>query len=97
MIVGNLTGAMVYILTLLQVLFWPYLFSHLADSSVDRITSIQRSVYNLNWYDFSPGLQKYFILILAQSQRDISFDGFSLVFCTLESFGMVVVTLLSDS
>lgn len=86
---GDLSGVMVYILTLAQVLIWPYFFCHFASSAIDHVTVIQRSVYNLNWYNFPPDLRKYFILIIAQSLWTVCFDGLSLVRCTLFNFGMV--------
>lgn len=81
---GNFDGAIVYILTLIYVLFWPYLFCYFANLAVDRIELNQRTVYNLNWYNFPPDLRKYFILIMAQSQRTVCFDGLSLVRCIMK-------------
>lgn len=81
---------MYFIMTLVSVSFCPYLFCYFATSATDRISNIQQRVYDLNWYNFPPELRKHFILIMAQSQRTVHFDGLGLVHCTLECFGAVI-------
>lgn len=81
-------------MTLVLVLIWPYIFCYFADSTTERIANIQRSVYNLNWYDFPHNLRKHFVLIMAQSQRTACFDGLALVRCTLASFAIVITILI---
>lgn len=78
-------------MTLILILIWPYIFCYFADSTTECISNMQRSVYNLNWYNFPPQLQKHFILIMAQSQRPLCFTGFGFVRCKLISFGIVTI------
>lgn len=88
-----MTGIMVFVMTLVIIFFWPFSLCYFADSATDRIKFIQRSVYDLNWYNFPLKQRKYFILILAQSQECVSFDGLYLVHCNLVTFGMVISEL----
>lgn len=72
------------------VLIWPYLFCHFATSITYRMTMIQCSIYNLNWYNFGLEVQKYFITpIMVQSQRTLYFTGLNLIRCTLTVYGKV--------
>lgn len=87
---------MLHIMTLVCVLLWPYQFCYFATLATDRITIIQRSVYDLNWYEFPLKLRKCFILIMAQSQWTVYFDGLGVVYCTLANFGMVEFDLIAQ-
>lgn len=89
--VFDIGGVFFFLMTLVLILVWPYLFCYYADSATDRISNIQRSVYNLNWYSFPPEQQKHLILIMAQSQRTVCFTGLNLIRCKLISFGMVII------
>lgn len=81
-------------MALICVFVCPYLLCYFASSAIDRISNIQRCVYDLNWYNFSPELQKFIILIMAQSQRRIYFDGLNLIRCTLATFWKVTFYLI---
>lgn len=71
-------------------LIWPYLFSNFATFTTDRISSIGDTAYNMNWFDFPPNLQKYFISIIARSHENVHFTGLNMFRCTLEVFGKVI-------
>lgn len=70
-------------------LTWPYLFCYFATRTTNRVLTIGNSVYDLDWYEYSADLQKYIILIIARSQKNVHFSGFSVVGCTLVVFGQV--------
>lgn len=70
-------------------LVWPYLFCYFATRTTNRVMTIGNSVYDLDWYEYPANLQKYIILIIARSQKDAHFSGFSMVHCTLVAFGQV--------
>lgn len=70
-------------------LVWPLFFCAFAHAATERISTIRYTVYDLDWYDFPSKLQKYFILIIAQTQETLYFTGFKLIRCTLSNFGMV--------
>lgn len=86
---GDLASVVMYIMALIFVVFGPCLFCYFASSATDRISSIQRTVYELNWYDYSIDLQECFILIMAQPQQPVYFEGLGMVRCTLDCFGKV--------
>lgn len=72
-------------------LIWPFLLCHHGTFATERIRSIDSIVYNANWRNYPPELQKYFILIIAQSQSNINFNGFNLLSCSLEAFAKVLI------
>lgn len=83
-------------MTLLCVGVWPYLFCYFANFALDRMANIRHSVYNLNWLDFPIDLQKYCIVIIAQSQRNVWFHGLKLIACSLPNFGKVYLKIIID-
>lgn len=70
-------------------IIWPYLFCYFATRTTKRVLSIGDSVYDMNWYEFPVTLQKYITLIIARSQKEVHFTGFTMVRCTLAVFGQV--------
>lgn len=82
----DLAGIFYYVLTLVCVFVWPYFFCYFASFVIDRMANIQHTVYNLNWLDFPIEQRKYFIVIMAQSQRNVRFHGLKLVSCSLPIF-----------
>lgn len=77
------------ILTIFCALLWPFLLCHYGTFATERIRSLNRTVYNANWVDYPIDLRKHIILIIAQSQSDITFNGFGILSCNLEIFGKV--------
>lgn len=71
-------------------LLWPSLLCSYGTLATGRIRSIDMTVYNANWHHYPLGLRKSIVLIIAQSQKPIEFNGFNLVQCNLEIFGKVL-------
>lgn len=70
-------------------LLWPTLYCYFASFTIERIASIGNDAYFLKWYYYPPMLQKYFTLIIAQSQGKVQFTGLGLIYCSIETFGKV--------
>lgn len=81
------------ILAMLCSLIWPYMFCHFATLTTDRLLAISYEVYDWNWYELPAEMQKYTILVTARSQIPSYFNGFSLIRCTLEIFGKVIILI----
>lgn len=77
------------LLSIANVMTWPYLCCRYASFTVDRISSLGDVVYNSNWYEYPIELRKNFVLIISRSQTPIEFTGLGLIYCTLNSFGKV--------
>lgn len=45
--------------------------------------------YFTKWYNYPVKYQKYFILLISEGQKDVSFSGFGLINCSVGSFLMV--------
>lgn len=73
-------------------LLWPTIFSHFANSTVDRVAAIGYTAYVLNWYDQPVNMQKYVILFIARSYERINFSGLNLIPCSMEAFGKVCLS-----
>lgn len=71
------------------VIIWPYFYCNSASLTIDRISDIQNTIYDLPWYDMPLETRKYLILIMGKSQNPIYFMGYGLIRCTLENFGKV--------
>lgn len=77
------------LLSIANVMTWPYLCCRYASFTVDRISSLGEDVYDLNWYEYPIELRKYFVMIIARSQTPIEFTGLGLIYCNLNRFGKV--------
>lgn len=78
-----------YLFRILFALFWSFVFCYFATRTTNRISSIGKAVYNSNWYNYPPEVQKCMILILLRSQRPSHFTGFNLFRCNLKIFRKV--------
>lgn len=92
----NLENILYNIFTICITVVWPLHFCAFASSATERISIIRYSVYDLDWYDLPPELQKYLILIIAQAQEELYFTGFHFIRCTLGNFGVVNIQSLFD-
>lgn len=52
-------------------------------------SDIGNYVYQSNWYELSPKLQKYFQMIIKRSQIPVYLHGFKIVRCSMETFSKV--------
>lgn len=52
-----------------------------------------QNVYDYDWFDLEPRLQKYMILIMLRSQDPPNFSGLYVFPCTVEVFGKVCIFL----
>lgn len=70
-------------------LAWPFGLCYGATLASDAGFSTGYMVYQSDWYNFSNDLIKYMQLIIAKSQREITFNGFKLVGCNMQKFVLV--------
>lgn len=70
-------------------MFWPFIMCYFANMATTRIADIGTTAYDSNWFDCSPELRKYIVLIIARSQESINFTGLGLIYCNMEVFGKV--------
>lgn len=61
----------------------PCMYCYFATITTGKIVSIGDVVYNANWYNYSPEIQKNNILIIGRSQERLHFSGFGIIYCTL--------------
>lgn len=76
-------------------LIWPSLYCYYATSTVDRVSSVGESVYDLNWFEYPLEMQKIVALMIARSQKSGQFSGLNLIYCTLEAFGKVQIAVFN--
>lgn len=51
------------------------------------------AAYESNWYNQSPKNQKLLILLIARAQKPNIFMGYKMIYCSLEAFGKVNISL----
>lgn len=81
----------------LGVLLWLVFFCRFGNLAADRVSGIGDAAYDLNWFDYPVGLQKYLILTIARSNRRVQFSGLQLIPCSIEMFGKVSSTTQMSS
>lgn len=78
-----------HVICVFSSMCWPFFFCYYATLVATRISHIGDVAYDLDWFNYPPEFQKYFILIIARSHQSMYFTGFGLIVCTLEIFGNV--------
>lgn len=68
---------------------WPFCMCYAATSASSGISNIRNHVYNTKWYEYLQNKQKYVILILIRTQKDVYFNGLKIIQCDLNSFTQV--------
>lgn len=66
-----------------------FIYSYMGTFMTDQFLIYADISYESMWYQFPVKLQKYFILILADSQRPRYFDGLGFIDLTLATFTKV--------
>lgn len=61
-------------------------FGKMATESYERMSEC---LYECNWVNLSPKLQKYIVIIITNAQRPIYYDGFGVAVLNLETFNKV--------
>lgn len=57
--------------------------------ATESFQRMSECLYDSNWPGLTPNLQKYFVLMIGNTQQPIYYSGFGLVVLNLEAFGKV--------
>lgn len=63
-----------------------FLYCFFGQSANDIYLEIADSYFNAKWIQLSPKLQKYFIIMIANAQRPLYYDGFGVAYLELNTF-----------
>lgn len=63
-----------------------YLYCFFGKVATDSFEEMAQCAYDSNWPDIHVDLQKYFVLLIAESQCPIYYHGFQIAFLNLETF-----------
>lgn len=77
-------------------MIWPSYYCYFATIATEEILAVGDYTYNSKWYNYPVKLQKHVILIVARSHKRVHFSGLNLMYCTLEYFGKVKMSLKID-
>lgn len=64
--------------------------------ATDNFEKMADCLYESNWPDLPIHLQKYFILMIENTQRPIFYHGFNMIKLNLETFGKVRTTNITN-
>lgn len=70
-------------------LIWIILHCYYADLTTDRMERVKYTTYDSKWFELPVELQRLSTLIILRSQALLRFNGWSIVYCTLETLGKV--------
>lgn len=77
-------GIICYVTTI--ALFNLYLYCYFGDFTTGNFSQFPRYFFQSKWYKLPAHYQKYYILIVANSNIQIAFVGFGVVTLNLETF-----------
>lgn len=81
-------------LCVVEGLAYTFIFCYFATVATTAMASISSTVQESNWYLQPLPIQKKYILIIARSQIPAVFTGLKMVRCSLESFTMVIFSII---
>lgn len=68
-----------------------FAYCFLSDKVTSRLLEVDDAFYDCAWYDLAVDEQKLLISIIRRAQREICFDGFGIIQCTLQTFLSVMI------
>lgn len=74
-------------------ILWIYFHCLLGKLVTDRFEQLPNHLFHSKWYELPNKLQKYFILLLANTQEPLFFDGLGIYALNLETFTSVSLEL----
>lgn len=80
---------LVVLATFLSSILTLFLYCYYGKIATKSFEDMADDLYQANWHDLPIGLQKYFIIMIANSQRPIYYHGFGVVILNLETFTKV--------
>lgn len=72
-----------------SILFLLCFFGKIATDSFDEMAKI---LYESNWQHLSPDLQRNFVIMIANAQQPLHYDGFGMAILNLETFTRVSIS-----
>lgn len=69
-----------------------FLYCFFGKLAIDSFARMADSLFEANWQDLPINLQKYFILMIANSQKPIYYHGFGVAILNLETFCKVILS-----
>lgn len=66
-----------------------FVYCYYGKLATDSYAQFNNCFYNANWQDLSNGLQKYFIVMMANAQLPLQYHGLGIAILNLETFTRV--------
>lgn len=84
----NFDATMILLIVVIEnsIMFLLCFFGKIATDSFAEMGDIS---YGADWQNLSPALQRYFIVIIANAQQPLYYDGFGVAILNLEMFQRV--------
>lgn len=69
--------------------FTLYLYCESAQLATDNLILFGDEVFDSNWYELPNEIQKTYILIIANAEKQLKYDGLHMVYLNLPTFSQV--------
>lgn len=66
-----------------------FLLCYFGQQATDSFGRMSDALYETNWLNFEPKLQKYFLIAIQNAQQPLFYNGFSIMTLNLESYTQV--------
>lgn len=64
----------------------PFCYCYFGQIATESFEKMSNCLYDINWYDLPLDLQKYFIIMIANTQKPVYYHGFGMVKADLNTF-----------
>lgn len=89
-VIQQLTGQIILMLFAVSVSgMILFIYCYYGKQATDSYAAFAMSLYQMAWTNLPNDLQKYFIFMIANAQKEVSYRGFGLVKLNLETFTTV--------
>lgn len=72
-----------------------YLYCDSAQLATDNLIMFGDEVFDSVWYELPNKIQKSYILIIANAQKPLNYDGLQMVYLNLPTFSQVLRSVMS--
>lgn len=72
-----------------------FCYCYFGVAATESYEEMSNGLYNSKWSELSVDLQKYFVVMIANAQRPLYYDGFGIAVLDLQTFAKLIKAVVS--
>ena len=83
------------ICTMFFSFFQIYIFCQLGEMVSGKFMDLSETIYQLEWYNFPPEIQRILIILLINTEEPVEFVAYGNIVCSCETYKKVIFLIVS--